>query len=727
MRRRSNLGCRLLAVALIGVVGCRKHPHPDQSPAPVAMQPSAPTQPPAQPWHAAAPPVAETMAQPVPLWEHGKTERQVDAANASASGYVVLDLGEAWVPYIFSDGVNDKGKELKNSYRDVYLQLARGEFPDNYHGERAREDKYLELYGIMPTLQLLRERFQHIAGLDCAKHLDLQSLIDFQGLVVHESNQAAQKAAADYAYLHGQVGKMMQAQHVATADALDASLLEARDQDKLARYIKAAAEFHAIDATQKRLACEGFLTRKSGRIIHGALDWATRDALAEFERRHRVYSWGYLGHDTLEVLRMTPLETERKAVIRVIAERAIHAAGVLEDGSTSTYANGQPRTYKGIDGHDLPIPNLEAELEKNISEAFGLETPESTQRWLDALGPLRAGEHHFVAVHGPALPEYYDGDMALTLEYDRGDVWYDFPYDDHGKEIAQPVSRRPNVTVSTSYLGQSIPLARYGTTIGGWRSEQVGDAVMWKYKESPVGPRVWSQIVASPVWLPPDTTPAKDLLKKRKERKPGEQPYEVNYYETGPSYASAYGLVAAYHHKYLERGDGRIDIGQDEGIRTHGSVDYMSIMRRHSHGCHRLHNHIAVRLMSFVLAHRPHRRVGQEQLSFKKTLEYENETYDVELKQGGYIFELLTPLKVEVLEGRIRGQVKAPIEFAIPKYDEARGAYVTPEGTAVQVRGDKLIEVPMPQAPEAGTNPLEASVPPNAKAKPAVFSVKPAG
>jgi hypothetical protein len=242
---------------------------------------------------------------------------------------------------------------------------------------------------------------------------------------------------------------------------------------------------------------------------------------------------------------------------------------------------------------------------------------------------------------------------------------------------------------------------------------------MWKYKESPAGPRVWTQIVASPVWLPPDSTPPKDLLKRKRDRKPGEPKWEINYHETGPSYASAYGLVAAYHHTYLERGSGAIDVGNDEGIRTHGSVDYMSIMRRHSHGCHRLHNHIALRLMSFVLSHRPHRRVGQETISFERTIEYEDEKHELELKQGGYVFELAEPLKVEVLEGRIRGQVQKAIDFPIPKYDDAAGAYVMPDGTAVQVRGDKLVPIPMPPRPETGAEPaLEAEARPGPPAPP---------
>jgi hypothetical protein len=122
------------------------------------------------------------------------------------------------------------------------------------------------------------------------------------------------------------------------------------------------------------------------------------------------------------------------------------------------------------------------------------------------------------------------------------------------------------------------------------------------------------------------------------------------------------------------------------------------------------------------------------------------------------VFELSTPLKVQVFEGRIRGQQKKAIEIAIPKYDEAVGAYVTPDGGAVQVRGDRLVDIPMPERPDAGmAQPFEAAaagpprplpVPagniampprtgastsydskavPNPKAKPATFYQKPEG
>ncbi|MGD8860279.1 MAG: hypothetical protein PVI30_09710 [Myxococcales bacterium] len=682
------------------------------APAEPAPEPKGPAEPAELP--------ARQMVNPVDFWENGKTERQVDAATAALHGHLILDLGEAWVPYIFTDGpapvdpesgeaAEGEPRTLPNAYRETYLALARGEFPDDEHGERARDDKYLELFGIMPTLDLMRERFEKTAKLKCNDELDLQPLIDFHGLITYRSNNAARKKAGDFLYLRRQVQKYMKAQRVDDPEQVDPEKLDDREKDRLKRFKRQAEDWYAVDATQKRLKCEGFFKGR-GRYVRGALDWPTHDALAEFERRHRIYSWGYLGRDTLRVLRMSPMEAEREGVLRVLTERAIHAAGVIEDGSIRPNRDGSPRTFKGADGKQHPIPNLVADLEKRIVEAFGLQTPESTLEWLRSLGELPDDGHRYVAIDGPELPEYYDGDMELTLEYDRGDVWYDFPYDEQGRERAQPVSRRPRVTIYTRYEGRKIPLARFGTTIGGWRSEQIGEAVMWRYKDSPVGPRVWKQIVASPVWLPPESTPPRDLLKRRAKRKPGEPKWEVSYHETGPSYASAYGLVAAYHRKYTERGDGTIDVGGDEGIRTHGSVDYMSIMRRHSHGCHRLHNHIAVRLMSFVLAHRPHIRRGQQPLAFKREFEYEDETYNLDLSQGGYVFELERPLRVEVLEGRIRGKVKEPIEFPVPKYDDDIGAYVLPDGGAVQVEHDDLVSVPLP-LPDGGLPDPDAGSP----------------
>jgi hypothetical protein len=623
----------------------------------------------------------ESMAAPVAFWSAGKSERQVDAAKADTQGHLLLDLGEEWTPYILTEASSPDEEPKPSQYRATYLALARGEFPDDRHGYRAEKDQYLELYGILPTLTLLRERFAEVEALECANALDLETLRSFDGFLAYEKGYRPTRRVNRYKRFKPQMDALVARAQVESLDQITREhVANDEEWDRVEEYRKIAPEYEVIAAAQARLECEGFFEGR-GAYTPGLFDWRTHEALAEFERRHRVYGWGFIGSDTLAVLRMTPAETEQEAVIRMLTERAMHAAEVIEDGSTSTKREGEPRTYTDESGQVRQIPNFEAELRARVVDAFGLQTPESTYAWLQSLGEI--GAHETVALRGIELPPYYSDSMDLLVEIDRGDVWFEFPYDEEGRKRSQPVARRPRLTIFVNYNDQKIPLARFGTTVGGWRGEYIEGSVMLKYKGSPVGKRVWSRISAAPIWVPPESTPPRVMLSKRRKR--GVDYFEVDYHTTGPSYASAYGLVAAYHRKYYRGADGELQLGGDEGIRTHGSVDYMSIMRRHSHGCHRMHNHIAVRLMSFVLEHRPHTRYGSQPMEYRREFEYEEELYVMEFDKGGYNFVLDEPLPVEVLEGRVRGQVKEPIEVALPRYDREVGAYVLPDGMWVNV------------------------------------------
>jgi hypothetical protein len=640
--------------------------------------------------------------QPVPLWKDGKPAGEIDLAKPHDARIVVLDLGEDWTPYIFSERSNPDEKLVPQSYRETYLALARGEFPHDHHGARAKKDRYLELYGIPPTLGLLRTRFREAVSQDCASKVDLGPLSQYERLLPYVDQGKAQRDSSQFLALERRLKQDMAKQGVDDPSRLDASRLSAADKATLKQYEKVAPTALLIRAAQARLACEGFYPPKVT-YTDGALDWATNDALALFERKHMVFGWGYLSHDSVEALKQPPLEGERQSVLRVLTERGMHAGAFLEDGSPASKSDKPPRTFLGADGKEHPVPNLEQELKDDIVKAFGLQTPESTLAWLESLGDLSGQK--LVAIEGPQPPEYYSSNMDLSVVIDRGDVWYEFPYDDKGNERFQPVLRRPTLTVYTEYLGQKIVLARYGTTVGGWRTELIDGVEWWKYKGSPVGPRVWKQIVAAPVWLAPPGTPIKTLLTRDFNSKTG---YSINWHELGPSYASAYGLVAAYHSRFKEGEDGEVELQGDEGIRTHGSVDYMSIMDRHSHGCHRLHNHIAVRLMSFVLAHRPHRRVGETPVDYKNTVDNNAENpaddseYVIEIKKTGYSFRLERPVPVEVLTGHIVGRRRTPITTAIPKYDTTKGAYVMPDGSTVRVdRTGEITPIATP-APDAG-------------------------
>ena len=664
----------LIILVCVAFYGCA--PKQDRAAAPTegdrTAEPTAPTK-------ANDPPLV--LEAPVPFWKGGRAQGEVDAVKADEDGNLLLDLGEDWTPYILTEATSDDELGQTSEYRETYLALARGEFPDDRHGYRAQKDQYLELYGILPTLTLLRQRFRDVRSLECAAELDLASLQQFEGFLAYQKGRRPARRLAQYELLKPQMAALVARVGVETFDQVERShAADDEEWEKVEEYRKVAPEIEAIVAAQARLECEGFF---EGRGDHtpGLFDWRTHEALAEFERRHRVYGWGFIGDDTLAVLQTSPEDTEQEALIRVLTERAVHSAQVIEDGSTSTRRDGEPRTYKTEDGKELPIPNLEADLRERVIAAFGLQTAESTFAWLESLGDIAATE--VVAVENVELPPYYADVMELSISTDRGDVWYEFPYDEEGRARSQPVSRRPRLTVHVSYNDQKIPLARFGTTVGGWRGEFIDGAIMWRYKGSPVGKRVWSRISAAPIWVPPESTPPRVMLTKRKKR--GEEYFEVDYHTTGPSYASAYGLVAAYHRKYYRSPDGKIQVGGDEGIRTHGSVDYMSIMRRHSHGCHRMHNHIAVRLMSFVLEHRPHTRYGQQPMVYRREFEFEEVMYLMEFDKGGYNFVLEEPLLVEVLPGRVRGQVKEPIEVAIPRFDKEIGAYVLPDGEWVTV------------------------------------------
>ncbi len=645
-------------------------------------------------------PPPRELLEPVEVWKNGQKVGQIDAQGKEAAKYVFIDLGEAFTPILFADGVGVNGEPLPHSFRETYLALARGEFPKGPYGERAQRDKYLELYGINPTLSVMRKRIHWAAGLECSKALDLSAIASFKGVVAYRGPAEALSNRQRYMVSHVWVERFLAKQGLTDATLIRADQLKEGERGQLKYYLREHDDFEAIKAAQDRLQCEGYFKGK-GKYLKGAFDWATHEALAEFERRHRVFSWGTMGADTLEALRMDTREAEHETLIRVLTERAIHAFGALEDGSAKNN-DETPTTFKGTDGRMHQVPNLEAELRSAVIEGFGLKDPAASMAFLDSLGDLPKDGHRYVALPGPARPEYYSSDMELSVSIDRGDVWFEFPYDENGAEKPQPVSRRPRTTIFVNYHDQRIPIARFGTTIGGWRSELIDDNVFWKYKGSPKGEVLWEEIVSAPVWLPPSTTPPRDLLKRREKRKPNQPKYEVNYHETGPSYASAYGLVAAYHRPFQRSQDGTVRVTGDEGIRSHGSVDYMSIMRRHSHGCHRLHNHIAVRLFAFVVQHRPHHREGHQPTAFTLNFVYEEEPYSVQIKQGGYAFRLERPIFVMVEEGRIRGSVEHPLAVAIPKFDDVCKAYYMPDGTTVIPQADGTMVPSTPPPCDAG-------------------------
>ncbi|HEY4393622.1 MAG TPA: L,D-transpeptidase [Polyangia bacterium] len=622
----------------------------------------------------ARPPIPKLAALPAlgagETWAYDRgVARKMTRAAARAAGLLDVDLGDDWAPFILQDGEGDTAKP--NDYRETFVALANDKLLADGQSSSAGTDNFLEVFGIPPTLSVLAARVEADvapAREACVDAVDREGLEQFTGdvgfLDRDRSRRDVEQAQHDADWIQKEAAARAGA--AATSVAPDAVLAQLREDPKargrVDRYLRGRSRVRAVRAAQARMLCEGLLSPKS-RYTPGSYDLATHEALATWERKHDIFGWGLLGGETLGMLLGPPRSLLLDDLRRVLAERVADAAGIVEDGSINQARKKNPPTWRDADGKVQPVPDLIDDHVNALLTAIGVQTPEQAVAFLRAHQADRSGLH--VAFKPPALPAYYfNGDgknMDLSAEIDRGDVWYDLPFDARGKPVVQRRDHYPHLTLFVHWQGQKIPLCWWRTTIGSWRSEMHEDGhEYFKYKNSDIGPRVWKQIVAAPVWIPPDGTPMKDLLiRKVLDRNVGPVTV-VNTDVMGPGYGSAYGLVMGIHVD-PKRG------GFDNQIRTHGSVDYTSIARRFSHGCHRLVNNRAVRLYDFVLRHRDFKRTGNVPLNLKKKFEVDGETYHYAIKTRGYYYELADPVPVNVLEGRIMGEVKKPIVAYVRK------------------------------------------------------------
>ena len=589
-------------------------------------------------------------------------ERTVDAEAARARGLTVVDLSDAWVPSVLGDHPGAKGATLVNPYHAIYTGLAADRADGDGQPLAAGERNYLEMYGIPPSLSVLRRRFLEDARRNCGNSFDPEKL-----LAVDEVRSWGASTEAKELGKQAARGARLEAARLAAGAATLEALAAAdpRTAKDVKEHLRFVAERAAFVEAEKRLVCEGLLDPAKHKS--GAYDTAMRTAMLAFQQKQAVMDQADIKRGTLEALARPPLENDLSALRRVLTERAMHAAGYLEDGSVSDDerpggALGGP-TYLGADGARHGVPDLATPSLAAVLLTLGIETPDDAVAFFRR-HPRADFQWLKVAARLPPAPEYYGPAMDLSVEIDRGDVWYDFPFDGKGQRLPQPRERFPTFTLYVKWRGEKVPLVRWRTTVGGWRVELASDGQeYYRYKGSDIGPRVWHHIVAAPVWIPPASSPLASFVKEKRVN--GIYARVTNYDETGPGYLSAYGLAAAIHEE-MRRGPGGATFF-DNGIRTHGSFDYMSLRGRFSHGCHRLYNQQAMRLFSFVLGHRKMRVVGAIPLGFRRLFYSQGEVFEMRLPSRGFYYELEPPLPVDVLEGTVKGTLQKPIAGYVPK------------------------------------------------------------
>ncbi len=604
--------------------------------------------------------------------------REVAIAQAEARGYTVIDLGDDWRPYIFSHETPGLDDASPNEYAARYVALANDWTDADGEPLEPHEHNYLELYGIPPSLAVVMEEWRELPAIEsCLAEAgyDGKAFDASVGTIAYGKGKGKKKLKSwKWARTNLQT-KMRKAGLAAEAEA--GNWAAAAGVESLARayanFIELEREVGIVRNAQIRFRCETLFDEADGRgkFELGDYDATTHHALANFEKKHDLMGWGHFTADNIGFLALSPRQAMHQRLVRVLSERVVSSAGIVEDGSARDWK--PDFRYTDADGKSFELRDLAGEFTQASIAALGLDNPDTALARLEELEKLAVDdpEHPegfgrlLVAVKLPELPPYYGPDMEFSTVIDRGDVWYDFPWDAEGKQSPQPRERFPKLTLYVTWQGQQIPLVHWRTTIGSWRSEMEDGKEYYAYKNSDVGDRVWKTIMAAPVWIPPDGTPV-DSLTKLKRGKDGKLRRVVNYDETGPGYTSAYGLVAGYHVKLTPKSDGSVSVF-DNQIRTHGSVDYMSILRRFSHGCHRLYNMNAVRMFSMILQHREYARVGQTKIGAGRTFESGGKSFTMKLTTRGYQYELVEPIPVTVTEGRVRGRRQSPVTEMMPK------------------------------------------------------------
>ncbi len=583
---------------------------------------------------------APACDNPVLVVRDGR-EQGLVCEPALPADVTIFDLRDGWTPRLFAPGADG----TEPGFRANYLALA---LEQDLEGKPLPVNAALtELYGVVPSFAIVRQRFTQAARYACHGKVDSTPIAklarpygeEHAGLVRHAIHQRKV------------LGAILERVRVQRQLADYAPLAADRELGPTYERWKVADELHAgFVAAKRHLACEGLLAPKE--VEDGTLSWATAKALELFQRRHFLIPNSRLDPETRAALATDPRELDFRFALRVLRERVVDATGLIEDGTAGKGPQPilgrmlDPEAMRGPRGHGRGLrdgaPDLVSAATEAAARQLGWSTPAGAEAFL-ARHP--AGVR--VAVVVPPVPAYHATHMELSAEIDRGDVWYDVT------ATARVAWRRPATVLYVQDGSTKRPLIRWATTIGGWSDVKIGGATVKRWKESDVGPRQWRELFAAPTWLPPGSTPDSDLVKWVSAGK-----WELKRSIMGPGPHTAFGMMLLPHHREIRGTGGRTQYVKN-GIGTHGSAVVTSILNGTSHGCHRLYNQLAVRLGSFLLRHRNHQVRGQKKEFYRRTVRFMG-THQAKIDTRGFLYELTPPVPIEVLPGNIRSPRKVP-------------------------------------------------------------------
>jgi hypothetical protein len=640
-----------------------------------------------------APAQAAPASGAITVVDGGRAAGATTIDNARRDGLTVVDLSDDWLPYIFSE---EPAKP--QPLRPYLIDLANERFRGNGTYARAREDRHFEAFGISPSLNLLRRRLADRKRHACherVKDAVLEELSAKNVIPAEEPEKVPCSPAVAGAPPTPPVGSAPPAPTKPVCPAPVAGeppVTMVFTGRTVSPRPLTPTEKRAVVAMQSHLRCEDLLPRKANAA---RMDRRTVEGLQVYQRLQMIADNGHIDLDTRTALLGDSREQDFRALLRALRERVVDATGLLEDGSAlgiegqvqgrildtdefgpvpaqpdkpASTPPATPSPTADASAKIVPAPDLIAAATQAASQALGWTSPDAVLASTLVASPVSRGRGHkaaprkgvvplpaAVAIRLPPLPPYHSAKMELRAEIDRGEVDLIRPkLDKEGhKKWKPPVADRPTITLYARAGDHEVALARWPTTIGGWKTFEKSDGSMaLKYKESVTGDALWPEVLVTPTWHPAAGMPTRHLLIKRGDT------FVAKTDIIGPGYHAAYGLVAMVHHQIMGRlPNGDPDL-MDLRIRTHGTPGYRSVKRGESNGCHRLHNFEAMRLAGFLIKHHENVRDGLVPEDYVRNVEYRGQKVALESETKGYRFRLTPPVPVTVLDGDVKGDAK---------------------------------------------------------------------
>ncbi|HEY0254471.1 MAG TPA: hypothetical protein VGC41_23245, partial [Kofleriaceae bacterium] len=209
----------------------------------------------------------------VAVFEGGVAKGSVCATEVVAKGLTLVDLTDTWTPGLFQPAEGQTP-----SFHDRYLQLANERDADAHPIEG--EDALDELYGVVPSLQIVEARLADEQRHQCSDAIDPKPILALEK--TFSQDYKAEVAMADQArrVYAAQFEKERVRRKLPDPSAL------ADDptwKDRYARWQKLDAQHTALVTAEQKLRCEGWLTEKE---TDGSFTWRTGNAMEMFQRRN---------------------------------------------------------------------------------------------------------------------------------------------------------------------------------------------------------------------------------------------------------------------------------------------------------------------------------------------------------------------------------------------------------------------------------------------------------